>query len=94
MESFAAEERADMVEDDGKVRVTCEYCSRVYEVRDFGDSALTSNRAPPMQPRDPLDRPAGWAARDQGRVLLSPRERWPGSAGSEREERSAGELSA
>ena len=28
--SFSAEERADMVEDDGKIRVTCEYCSRVY----------------------------------------------------------------
>ena len=30
--SFTAEERADMVEDDGVIRVTCEYCSRVYEV--------------------------------------------------------------
>jgi molecular chaperone Hsp33 len=30
--SFPAEERADMVEADGKIRVTCEYCSRVYEV--------------------------------------------------------------
>ena len=28
--SFSPEERADMVEDDGKIRVTCEYCSRVY----------------------------------------------------------------
>ncbi|MDB5429292.1 MAG: Hsp33 protein [Caulobacter sp.] len=28
--SFSAEERADMVEDDGKIRVTCEYCSRIY----------------------------------------------------------------
>jgi len=32
MESFSAEERAEMVEADGKVRVTCEYCSRVYEL--------------------------------------------------------------
>ncbi|HEX4180617.1 MAG TPA: Hsp33 family molecular chaperone [Caulobacteraceae bacterium] len=30
--SFPAEERAEMVEGDGKIRVTCEYCSRVYEV--------------------------------------------------------------
>ena len=30
--SFPAEERADMVEADGKIRVTCEYCSRTYEV--------------------------------------------------------------
>jgi molecular chaperone Hsp33 len=28
--SFSDEERADMVEDDGKIRVTCEYCSTVY----------------------------------------------------------------
>ena len=32
LESFSADERADMVEDDGKVRVTCEYCSRIYEL--------------------------------------------------------------
>ena len=30
--SFPAEERAEMVEADGKIRVTCEYCSRVYEL--------------------------------------------------------------
>ncbi len=30
--SFSAEERVEMVEPDGKIRVTCEYCSRVYEV--------------------------------------------------------------
>ena len=29
---FPAEERADMVEVDGKIRVTCEYCARVYAV--------------------------------------------------------------
>lgn len=27
--SFSEDERADMVEDDGQIRVTCEYCSRV-----------------------------------------------------------------
>ncbi len=32
LESFSLAERLDMVEDDGKVRVTCEYCSRVYEL--------------------------------------------------------------
>ncbi|MDP1632480.1 MAG: Hsp33 family molecular chaperone [Caulobacter sp.] len=32
LESFSPEERAAMVEDDGRVRVTCEYCSRVYEL--------------------------------------------------------------
>ncbi|HEY1224569.1 MAG TPA: Hsp33 family molecular chaperone [Brevundimonas sp.] len=30
--SFSAEDRADMVEEDGKIRVTCEYCSSVYEL--------------------------------------------------------------
>jgi molecular chaperone Hsp33 len=30
--SFAPEERADMVEPDGKIRVTCEYCATVYEL--------------------------------------------------------------
>jgi molecular chaperone Hsp33 len=32
LRSFPPDERVDMVEDDGKIRVTCEYCSRVYEV--------------------------------------------------------------
>ncbi len=32
LQSFPAEERVDMVEADGMIRVTCEYCSRVYEV--------------------------------------------------------------
>ncbi|MFZ5670321.1 MAG: Hsp33 family molecular chaperone [Pseudomonadota bacterium] len=32
MDSFSPEDRAGMVEPDGKVRVTCEYCSRVYEL--------------------------------------------------------------
>jgi molecular chaperone Hsp33 len=32
LQSFAPEERAGMVEADGRIRVTCEYCSRVYEV--------------------------------------------------------------
>jgi len=32
LQSFPAEERAEMVEDDGKIRVTCEYCSTNYEI--------------------------------------------------------------
>lgn len=32
LRSFPAEERTDMVEPTGAIRVTCEYCSRVYEV--------------------------------------------------------------
>ena len=32
LRSFGAEERADMVESDGNIRVTCEYCARVYAV--------------------------------------------------------------
>lgn len=32
LQSFSAEDRADMVEEDGKIRVTCEYCSSVYEL--------------------------------------------------------------
>ncbi len=32
LRSFPAEERAGMVDDDGQIRVTCEYCSRTYEV--------------------------------------------------------------
>ena len=30
--SFSEEDRAGMVEDDGKIRVTCEYCASVYEL--------------------------------------------------------------
>ena len=30
--TFAAEERAEMVETDGRIKVTCEYCARTYEV--------------------------------------------------------------
>ena len=30
--AFAPEERAGMIETDGRIKVTCEYCSRVYEV--------------------------------------------------------------
>jgi molecular chaperone Hsp33 len=30
--AFPPEERAEMVEADGRIKVTCEYCSRVYEV--------------------------------------------------------------
>lgn len=32
LKSFQPAERADMVEDDGKIHVTCEFCSRVYAV--------------------------------------------------------------
>ena len=32
LKAFAAEDRADMTEADGKIRVTCEYCSKVYEL--------------------------------------------------------------
>ena len=32
LRSFPQEERVEMVEPDGLIRVTCEYCSRVYEV--------------------------------------------------------------
>jgi molecular chaperone Hsp33 len=32
LKSFDAEERADMVEPDGKIHVTCEYCSKVYAI--------------------------------------------------------------
>lgn len=33
LSSFSPEERAEMVEDDGKIRVTCEYCATVYELQ-------------------------------------------------------------
>ncbi|WP_292261257.1 Hsp33 family molecular chaperone [Brevundimonas sp.] len=32
LKAFPAEDRAEMVEDDGKIRVTCEYCSKTYEL--------------------------------------------------------------
>jgi molecular chaperone Hsp33 len=32
LKSFGAGERADMIEPDGRIHVTCEYCSRVYKV--------------------------------------------------------------
>jgi molecular chaperone Hsp33 len=32
LSSFAPAERADMIEDDGVIRVTCEYCAKVYAV--------------------------------------------------------------
>jgi molecular chaperone Hsp33 len=35
MASFSPEEQADMVEADGKIRVTCEYCGKTYEVEPF-----------------------------------------------------------
>ncbi|CAN7527960.1 Hsp33 family molecular chaperone [Phenylobacterium sp. LjRoot164] len=36
LKSFGEDERADMVEDDGQIRVTCEYCSRVYAIDPAG----------------------------------------------------------
>jgi molecular chaperone Hsp33 len=37
LRSFSAEERRDMVGDDGKIGVTCEFCSvkRVFEPADY-----------------------------------------------------------
>jgi molecular chaperone Hsp33 len=32
LRSFGADERADMVEPDGRIHVTCEYCNRIYAV--------------------------------------------------------------
>ena len=32
LQSFSLEERADMVEPDGAIKVTCEYCSRTYAI--------------------------------------------------------------
>ncbi|WP_292033068.1 MULTISPECIES: Hsp33 family molecular chaperone [unclassified Brevundimonas] len=32
MQSFPVEDRAEMIEDDGKIHATCEYCSTVYEI--------------------------------------------------------------
>jgi molecular chaperone Hsp33 len=32
LRSFPENERGDMIDDDGKIRVTCEYCSRIYEI--------------------------------------------------------------
>jgi molecular chaperone Hsp33 len=33
LQTFPAEERADMAEADGQIRVTCEYCSRTYALK-------------------------------------------------------------
>ena len=32
LKSFPAAERAEMIEADGLIRVTCEYCSRTYDI--------------------------------------------------------------
>ena len=32
LRTFSPEERAEMVETDGQIRVTCEYCSRTFEI--------------------------------------------------------------
>lgn len=39
LKSFEAAERADMVEPDGKIHVTCEYCSKTYAVAPEGLAA-------------------------------------------------------
>lgn len=36
LKSFGEDERADMVEDDGQIRVTCEYCAKVYAIDPAG----------------------------------------------------------
>ena len=36
LRSFPISERAEMIEDDGMIRVTCEYCSRTYEIAPEG----------------------------------------------------------
>jgi len=40
--SFSAEERADMVEPDGLIHVTCEYCNNVYAVAPEGLAAVAA----------------------------------------------------
>ena len=42
LKSFPAAERADMIEADGLIRVTCEYCSRTY---DIAPEAVDTGRA-------------------------------------------------
>ena len=39
LSSFSPEERADMVEPDGKIHVTCEYCAKVYALDPDGVAA-------------------------------------------------------
>ncbi|AYV48990.1 Hsp33 family molecular chaperone [Caulobacter flavus] len=36
LQSFSPEEKAEMIEPDGKIHVTCEYCSRVYALEPDG----------------------------------------------------------
>ena len=50
--SFPESERADMVEADGRIRVTCEYCATVYAVTPeaVGQKPLPP-AAPPVRPR-------------------------------------------
>ncbi len=43
IQSFPQEEQAEMIEADGKIRVTCEYCSRTYELEP--DAAAVSTTA-------------------------------------------------
>lgn len=38
LQSFSPEEKAEMIEPDGKIHVTCEYCSRVYALEPDGEA--------------------------------------------------------
>ncbi|KSB89501.1 molecular chaperone Hsp33 [Caulobacter vibrioides] len=38
LQSFSPEEKAEMIEPDGKIHVTCEYCSRVYALEPYGEA--------------------------------------------------------
>ncbi|MDG2529718.1 Hsp33 family molecular chaperone [Caulobacter endophyticus] len=38
LQSFSPEEKAEMIEPDGKIHVTCEYCSRVYALEPEGEA--------------------------------------------------------
>ncbi|PXA86612.1 Hsp33 family molecular chaperone [Caulobacter sp. D4A] len=38
LQSFSPEEKAEMIEPDGKIHVTCEYCSRVYALEPNGEA--------------------------------------------------------
>lgn len=40
VQSFGEDERAAMIEPDGKIRVTCEYCSRSYELEPEGAASV------------------------------------------------------
>ena len=45
LKSFPPAERAEMIEADGKIRVTCEYCSRTYDIEPDAVGAERAGRA-------------------------------------------------